>query len=488
VVMCEAKGTSRRRKDASTSASAADLAATKQAIGARQFKKAEDTKYVDLGLEFGGPRGVCAVVFFSHVVVYFLWWCLQAGGELQLPTQGESIPAFFARFATDVAILAGPTKYGFTLYISFIVMQAVLAVVLPGHKVEGFPLPSRGGERLSYICNGVGAWYTTLAVFGTLHFANVWRLTEIIDNIGPITTAAVITSNVWAVALWAVANAKGTMETAKGLPIYDIFMGVVLNPRATIVPGFPPLDIKMWSETRVPWIMLFLTTTSCAAKQYDMTGAVSAPMAFMVLAHALYANACAKGEECVPTTWDIFHEKWGWMLAFWNMCGVPLSYCTSSIYILRTARPVLEGVVPNVALYATLLLAYWVWDTANYQKNAFRMRIQGTHFKRKAFPQLPWMHLKNPSFLTTKQGGKLLTDGWWKYARKPHYMADVVMALTWGLCTGFGSPVPYWYFLFFSLMITHRTSRDTARCAQKYGADWVEYTKVVPYVLVPGVY
>ena len=30
-----------------------------------------------------------------------------------------------------------------------------------------------------------------------------------------------------------------------------------------------------------------------------------------VLAHGLYANACAKGDHCVPTTWDIFHEKRG---------------------------------------------------------------------------------------------------------------------------------------------------------------------------------
>jgi len=33
-------------------------------------------------------------------------------------------------------------------------------------------------------------------------------------------------------------------------------------------------------------------------------------MIFMVVAHGLYANACFKGEECIPLTWDIFHEKW----------------------------------------------------------------------------------------------------------------------------------------------------------------------------------
>lgn len=46
-------------------------------------------------------------------------------------------------------------------------------------------------------------------------------------------------------------------------------------------------------------------------------------MAFMVLATGLYINACAKGEECIPQTWDMFHEKQGFMLIFWNYAGVP---------------------------------------------------------------------------------------------------------------------------------------------------------------------
>ena len=46
-----------------------------------------------------------------------------------------------------------------------------------------------------------------------------------------------------------------------------------------------------------------------AIKEYEMFGYVSASMAFMVLAHFLYVNACAKGEECIPTTWDMTYEK-----------------------------------------------------------------------------------------------------------------------------------------------------------------------------------
>lgn len=39
------------------------------------------------------------------------------------------------------------------------------------------------------------------------------------------------------------------------------------------------------------------------------------------VAHFLYVNACMKGEECIPTTWDVFYEKDGFMLvrSVWRM-------------------------------------------------------------------------------------------------------------------------------------------------------------------------
>jgi delta24(24(1))-sterol reductase len=55
--------------------------------------------------------------------------------------------------------------------------------------------------------------------------------------------------------------------------------------------------------------VLFYISVSAAIKEYEMFGYVSASMVFMVLSHFLYVNACAKGEECIPTTWDMTYEK-----------------------------------------------------------------------------------------------------------------------------------------------------------------------------------
>jgi delta24(24(1))-sterol reductase len=70
-----------------------------------------------------------------------------------------------------------------------------------------------------------------------------------------------------------------------------------LNPRIGSV------DLKIWAEVRIPWILLFMYSLAGAAKQYEVYGYLSPNQAFMILATGLYVNACAKGEELIPQTW-----------------------------------------------------------------------------------------------------------------------------------------------------------------------------------------
>ena len=260
---------------------------------------------------------------------------------------------------------------------------------------------------------------------------------------------------------------------------YDFFMGAYLNPRI----GY--FDFKMWAEIRVSWILLFLLTLSAAVLQYKTQGSLSYSMIIILVAHFLYTNACMKGEECIPTTWDIFYEKWGWMLVYWNLAGVPFVYCFQAFYILKN-NPILP-LWWFITIMITLLCAYYIWDTAQSQKNRFRMMMKGTFVKRNTFPQLPWGTIHNPKLLKTEAGDPILIDGWWQYARKIHYTCDIVMATIWGLSCGFGGILPYYYPIFFFFMIRHRSQRDQVRCSQKYKKDWEEYCKIVPYVWIPGI-
>ena len=430
---------------------------------------------------FGNTLGVVIAITLSHALMFYLWiaWRFHDGAVFY-PAELSEVGPFLAHLWEIVATHAMPTWRTFAIYWVFLVAQGLMAALVPGLEIKGLPIPSREGRRLVYRCNAITCWWLTLAGVAALNFTGIFPLQTMYEQFGSFMIAAMVTANAIALAVYFGARLTGNAERMSGSFLQDFFMGAWLNPR------IGALDLKMWAEIRVSWITLFLLTASGAAHQYAEYGMVSSPMIFMVVAHFLYANACMKGEECVPTTWDIFHEKWGWMLVFWNLAGVPFVYCFSSMYI--ASRPPFELSIPyTVFCFALLLGAYYVWDTANSQRNRFRMQLNGSYVKRRTFPQLPWGTLENPRYLDTEAGSKLLVDGWWRYARKPHYTADVLMALSWGLICGFERFLPYFYVAFFVVFLLHRTRRDGARCKGKYGADWDRYRSEVPYLFVPKV-
>lgn len=432
--------------------------------------------------EFGGPAGALAILLFSHAVLYYLWiaWRFH-GGAVHYPDGLGDVGPYLARAADQIATHAAPTWRAVAVYWGFLVAHAVGAVVMPGPKVRGLAVPALGGAKLEYRCNALFSWYATLLVVGAAHVTGVFSLDQVFDQFGSYMTVAVVSGDVVAVAIYAGARITKNTHRMSGNTLYDFFMGAWLNPR------IGRLDLKMWAEIRISWILLWLLTASAAAKQYAEHGTISAPMILIVLAHGLYTNAACKGEECVPTTWDIFYEKWGWMLIFWNFAGVPFVYCFNAMYLAQRS-PFEHSAGYTALVFVLLLCAYYVWDTSQSQRHRFRMQMAGTYVKRRAFPQLPWGTLRDPRYLETKSGSLLLIDGWCRYARKIHYTADITQALCWGLICGFDHALPYFYFVFFTGMILHRTHRDVARCRQKYGEDWDRYVEAVPWLFVPKVF
>lgn len=103
------------------------------------------------------------------------------------------------------------------------------------------------------------------------------------------------------------------------------------------------------------------------------------------------------------------------MLIFWNLAGVPLSYCHCTIYLASHDPSEYHwNRYFLVFLYVAYLFVYWVWDTTNSQKSRFRQQERGTMVFRNTFPQLPWQTLENPKTLTTPEGNRILIDGWCK--------------------------------------------------------------------------
>jgi len=433
--------------------------------------------------EFGGSLGTLALMVFFPILMWYMWiGATYYDGGLPWPTKDQTLLEFGSELVTLVYTGAFPHAKAWAWYWTYFIFEGALYCLLPGVTGYGKPLPHEGGKQLPYFCNAYASLYFTLLCLAGLHFSGIWPLYTAIDEFGPLLSVAIFSGFIVSFVAYFSCLWRGKQHRMTGYPIYDFFMGAELNPRM-----FGILDFKMFFEVRMPWYILLILSLGAAARQYEQYGYVSGEVAFVVMAHYLYANACSKGEELIITTWDMYYEKWGFMLIFWNLAGVPLSYCHCTIFLAnhdpaeyRWNRWAL------VAFYAAYLFWYWVWDSCNSQKNRFRAMERGKVVWRKTFPQVPWQTVENPTVIETPQG-TILVDGWYGLARKIHYTADTWFAMSWALITGFKSPFPWFYPIFFVCMIAHRAWRDIHRCRTKYGDAWLEYERRVPYLFIPYV-
>lgn len=416
----------------------------------KEPEKPKETKKEEEEKEFGGPVGNLFIMVTSHILMF----CMAA-----------------SLYGCEVSQYV-PTVKSVVWFLCYHSSQVLLARFMPGVLVQT--------NGLDYNCNGYLSFWTTLAGAFLLHAVGIFDLTTLVKEYPSFLTTAIILGDIYAVIIH-VCHAKGKELTS----IYDFFIGTALHPRVGKL-----VDVKMVAEARVSWTLLLLITLGCMVESQRRLGSTTpSPVAFMVLAHTLYGNACAKGEHFIPYTWDITTEKFGWMLCWWNLAGVPLLYCYQSLFLCQYSWDGLT-LPPLPSLYYAVLSiclvgAYCIWDEANYPKCYFRADMRGQLIRRDLFPT--FRHIENPKYIKCEQG-VLLTDGWYGKARKIHYTADTSMALLWGLGCGFSSFLPYFYFCFFVAMITHRTYRDEVRCQKKYGATWDKYLKAVPSRFIPGVW
>lgn len=161
---------------------------------------------------------------------------------------------------------------------------------MPGVQQRGLPVSSLGGKTLNYNCNALASFYATIVVVGVAHYTGTFRLSEIVGLYGPLLTIANMTGFILAGVIFVLGGGlkKGGGYRMSGNLIYDYFMGASLNPRIGIV------DIKMWAEIRISWVLLWMLALGGVAKQYEDYGYVSPNIILFAYGTGLYLNACAK--------------------------------------------------------------------------------------------------------------------------------------------------------------------------------------------------
>lgn len=283
-----------------------------------------------------------------------------------------------------------------------------------------------------------------------------------------------------------------------GNMVYDWFIGRELNPRVSI-PMIGTIDIKAFCELRPGMLGWMLLNMTFMAKQYKLHGVVTDSMILITSFQALYVLDALYMEPAILTTMDITTDGFGFMLAFGDLTWLPFIYSLQARYL--AVDPVHLGFWGIIGVLTPQAIGYYIFRGANNEKNRFRTNPKDPQIK----------HLK---FMETRSGSKLLISGWWGTARHINYLGDWIMAWSYCLPTGFagyqmvkssvlsnrnleaipgeakgwGMIFTYFYVLYFAILLVHREMRDEEKCKRKYGKDWDEYCKKVPYRLIPYVY
>ncbi|KAI8075921.1 ergosterol biosynthesis ERG4/ERG24 [Gilbertella persicaria] len=418
--------------------------------------------------EFGGPVGAFGMVTILPLLVLFFATCCDKTGYPSKAFMEDPKSTILSKLSLEY-LFSLYDRSAFIVYFAFVAMLAAFYVALPGDYIPGTLL--RDGTRLKYRMNGFSSFHATF--FVALYFlkdTGLKPLEYVYDHYIGLAFASIIFSYVISLGVYIGSFGPGKLLALggnTGNPIYDFMIGRELNPR---VENF---DVKFFTELR-PGLIGWITINYClAAKQYNDLGYITNAMLLTQFFQTWYVVDSLWNEEAVLTTMDITTDGFGFMLAFGLYTWVPFTYTLQARYLVDFPRSI--SLFEFSAILALNLVGYYIFRSANSQKNEFR-----------AFPDSP--RSKKLKYIQTKTGSKLITSGWWGMSRHINYLGDWLMSLSYSLPCGFGSVIPYFYPIYFGILLLHRERRDDDKCRNKYGEDWEKYCKIVKSRIIPGIY
>ncbi len=359
----------------------------------------------------------------------------------------------------------------------FVGVELVLMKILPGKKIQG-PMTPKGNTPM-YKANGMMSFLFTVGLFllGSLGLG-LFSPGIIYDHLGGLLGTLNLFSLVFCLFLYFKGRYKpSTIDSGTtGGVIFDYFWGMELHPRLW---GW---DIKMFTNCRFGMISWGLILISFAAKQYELYGLANS-MLIAVALQLLFVIKFFVWEQGFLQSMDIMHDRAGFCLCWGCMVWVPAVYTSPALFLVN--HPYRLGPL----LFLVILLSGIACIFINYLADRQRQRVRGNNgqcmiWKRK--PELIFANYKTE--WGEERQSLLLVSGWWGVSRHFHYLPEILAAFFWSMPALFGYYMPYFYLTFLILLLLDRAYRQERRCAMKYGQDWNEYCKRVPFRLIPFVY
>ncbi|KAG5843447.1 hypothetical protein ANANG_G00151040 [Anguilla anguilla] len=407
--------------------------------------------------EFGGTLGAtCIPVLLPLTVLYLLSVCRSPGASLlQWP---PPLPPT-SQLWDPVAPM---------LLLGWLALQSFLYMLPVGKVAEGMVL--RDGSRLKYPINGFHSFCISAILLGLTLWLGM-PLGYLFELLFPLAVCSMGMSFLLSLYLylrsfWAPYQAL-SLGGNTGNPLYDFFMGRELNPR------IGRFDLKYFCELRpglMGWVVINL---AMLMKEVELRGSPSFAMLLVNVFQLLYVMDALWNEEAVLTTMDIVHDGFGFMLVFGDMAWVPFTYSLQAIFLV--IHPQSLSAIGGIAIIALNGMGYYIFRRSNSQKNQFRR--DPTH------PSVAGLET-----IATATGKRLLVSGWWGLVRHPNYLGDLLMATAWSLPCGVSHLLPYFYIIYFTVLLIHREARDEKQCRRKYGLAWDTYCRRVPYRIIPYIY
>eukprot|EP01133_Synstelium_polycarpum_P010772 gene10772-12550_t len=401
------------------------------------------------------------LMFTSPLMVIYFWTaCNSFGCSLYEPaaqfytllnTPGASIGQFL------FSLLPVPSLEAAKLYAYWLLFQFVLYVVLPAKTGYGQQTPA--GHKLPYKVNGLFAWVVSHVTFlvASCYF-ELFPASLVQRHWGGL----LVVANAYGYSLTAFAYLKAhiapshpTDRKFTNSRLYDIFMGIELNPRFGNW-----FDFKLFHNGRPGIVAWTLINMSFAFAQYEKIGYVTNSMVLLNILHAAYVLDFFVNEDWYLRTIDIAHDHFGFYLSWGDTVWLPYMYTLQSHYLFRNPVDLTWPVFAAVLALGTG--GYLIFRAVNHQKDVFRSAPNGDCIiwgKKATFVSAKYVTSDG-----TEHIGRLLTSGFWGLSRHFNYVGDLMLSFAMCLTCGFEHLLPYFYIIYMTMLLVHRIYRDDERC------------------------